>query len=236
MIARGVNQMAPRSPGGSGCRISGAPAHGVERTAARGERRGELRPRARRHRGRDRSAALALYQPQYDTNEWGPTAVRRAMADRCLATSCDSWWVTRSPSFTMRAPRPGPCGRNCSSPPRMPTPPADLRSRPCALRAGSWGCSSRPWRGAIPRRARSRSSMQRRTWPSPASANPPTCTPARLAVEVRHAAQRLESQNAELEEQHRELSRLNAELDQAGKLKDQFSRTCRTNSARPSTA
>jgi len=44
----------------------------------------------------------------------------------------------------------------------------------------------------------------------------------RLAVEVRHAAQRLESQNAELEEQHREMSRLNAELDQAGKLKDQF--------------
>src|SRR2546422_9527286 len=24
--------------------------------------------------------ALALYQPQYDTNEWGPTAVRRATA------------------------------------------------------------------------------------------------------------------------------------------------------------
>ncbi len=44
----------------------------------------------------------------------------------------------------------------------------------------------------------------------------------RLAVEVRHAAQRLESQNAELEEQHRELTRLNAELDQAGRLKDQF--------------
>ena len=51
----------------------------------------------------------------------------------------------------------------------------------------------------------------------------------RLAVEVRHAAQRLESQNAvltalndKLEEQHRELSRLNAELDQASKLKDQF--------------
>src|SRR5207302_2034083 len=44
----------------------------------------------------------------------------------------------------------------------------------------------------------------------------------RLAVEVRHAAQRLESQNAVLEEQHRELSRLNVELDQAGKLKDQF--------------
>src|SRR5438034_5281433 len=51
----------------------------------------------------------------------------------------------------------------------------------------------------------------------------------RLAVEVKKAAQRLESQNAALEsqnavleEQHRELSRLNVELDQAGKLKDQF--------------
>src|SRR5205807_531461 len=37
----------------------------------------------------------------------------------------------------------------------------------------------------------------------------------RLAVEVRHAAQRLESQNAVLEEQHRELSRLNALLREA---------------------
>jgi len=51
----------------------------------------------------------------------------------------------------------------------------------------------------------------------------------RLAVEVRHAAQRLESQNAaltalndQLEAQHGELRRLNVELDQAGKLKDQF--------------
>jgi signal transduction histidine kinase len=44
----------------------------------------------------------------------------------------------------------------------------------------------------------------------------------RLAVEVRRAAQRLESQNAVLEQQHRELSRLNTELDHASKLKDQF--------------
>jgi signal transduction histidine kinase len=51
----------------------------------------------------------------------------------------------------------------------------------------------------------------------------------RLAVEVRHAAQRLESQNADLtalndrlEQQHREVSRLNTELDRASKLKDQF--------------
>src|SRR5206468_7329917 len=51
----------------------------------------------------------------------------------------------------------------------------------------------------------------------------------RLAVEVRHAAQRLESQNAILttlndkpEEQHAELTRLNAALDQASKPKDQF--------------
>ena len=46
---------------------------------------------------------------------------------------------------------------------------------------------------------------------------------------MRHAAQRLESQNAilttlndKLEEQHAELTRLNAALDQASKLKDQF--------------
>src|SRR5260370_86039 len=51
----------------------------------------------------------------------------------------------------------------------------------------------------------------------------------RLAVEVRHAAQRLESQNAALtslneqfERQHEELTRLNAALDQANKLKDQL--------------
>src|SRR5256885_13262060 len=47
-------------------------------------------------------------------------------------------------------------------------------------------------------------------------------TTRRLAVEVRRAAQRLETQNAKLEEQHQELTRLNAELDQAGKLRDQF--------------
>jgi len=48
-------------------------------------------------------------------------------------------------------------------------------------------------------------------------------------VELRHAAQRLEAQNAvlttlndKLEAQHQELTRLNAELDQAGRLKDQF--------------
>ena len=46
---------------------------------------------------------------------------------------------------------------------------------------------------------------------------------------MRHAAQRLESQNAaltklndQLETQHHELSRLNAELDKANRLKDQF--------------
>src|SRR2546430_15340456 len=43
----------------------------------------------------------------------------------------------------------------------------------------------------------------------------------RLAVELRRAAQRLETQNAKLEEQRQELTRLNAQRDQAAKLKDQ---------------
>src|SRR6266705_1507859 len=67
-----------------------------------------------------------------------------------------------------------------------------------------------------------------RCWPRPRARRGWPYT-RRLAVEVRHAAQRLESQNAaltslndKLEEQHRELSRLNVELDQASKLKDQF--------------
>jgi signal transduction histidine kinase len=44
----------------------------------------------------------------------------------------------------------------------------------------------------------------------------------RLAAQLRHAAQLLESQNAKLAEQHGELSRLNTALDQASRLKDQF--------------
>src|SRR3989449_11623002 len=47
--------------------------------------------------------ALALYQPQYDTNEWGPTAVRRATArplsrdvvrseERRVGKECRSRW------------------------------------------------------------------------------------------------------------------------------------------------
>jgi len=178
MIARGVNQMAAALAWRERMQDQvGRLLTAFERTAARGGAPGGASARARRHRGRDRAPAQALYQPQYDTNEWGPTAVAAPRPDRCLATSCDSWWVTRSPSFTMRAPRPGPYGRNCSSPPRMPTPPADSRSRPCAL-GRLVGLLVATVAGSCPRRARRARACSAEPGHRHASANPPTCTPA----------------------------------------------------------
>src|SRR5437762_893535 len=132
-IARGVNQMAAalawreRMQDHAGRLLTALNAPPGEATAA-----GSFGPALDVIAAATGAPALALYQPQYDTNEWGPTAVRRATAR--------------------------PLSRDV----------------------------------------------------------------VRQVVEVRHAAQRLESQNTELEAQHREMSRLNAELDQAGKLKDQF--------------
>src|SRR6266566_1278780 len=169
------------------------------------------------------AAGLALYQPNYDTNEWAATAVRRATA-HTLSRDVVRQLVGEAGAlihYASAAADPvlaqlrlvaGDASRDGSAVALVP-----LRSRDrlvgllVVLLAGDLAADARTvLEHAAPNLAIAceRESAHQHT--------------RRLAVEVRHAAQRLESQNAELEDQHRELSRLNAELDQAGKLKDQF--------------
>jgi len=168
------------------------------------------------------AAALALYQPQYDTNEWGPTAVRRATA-RPLSRDVVRQLVGDAVTVIYYA---GTAAGPVRTQLHLVTADADaggglalapLRSQGRLvglLVATVPGELSADARVALEHAAPNLAIACERE-----SAHQHT---RRLAVEVRGAAQRLESQNAELEEQHRELSRLNAELDQAGKLKDQF--------------
>src|SRR5881296_1586470 len=152
--------------------------------------------------------ALALYQPQYDTNEWGPTAVRRATA-RPLSRDVVRQLVGDTVTVIYY-------GSAAAGPVRtqlqLATADVDatgglalapLRSQGrlvgllVATVAGELSADARvALEHAAPNLAIAceRDSAHQHT--------------RRLAVEVRHAAQRLESQNAELE--------------QAGKLKDQF--------------
>src|SRR5881275_345210 len=96
-----------------------------------------------------------------------PPREASAGGSRCPATSCASWWVTRSRSSTMEAPPRGPCGRSCNSPRRTSMPPGGWRSPRCAPRVGSWVCSSQPWLASSPPTRASRSSTPRRTSPLP---------------------------------------------------------------------
>src|SRR5438477_4022126 len=166
---------------------------------------------------------LALYQPNYDTNEWAATAVRRATAHtlsrdlvRQLVGEAGALihyaGAAADPVLAQLRLVAGDASRDGSAVALVP-----LRSRDrlvgllVVLLAGDLAADARTvLEHAAPNLAIAceRESAHQHT--------------RRLAVEVRHAAQRLESQNAVLEEQHRELSRLNVELDQAGKLKDQF--------------
>src|SRR2546430_16949558 len=81
MIAHGVNQMAAalswreRMQDQAGRLLTALNAPPREATAA-----GSFGPALDVIAGATGAPALALYQPQYDTNEWGPTAVRRATA------------------------------------------------------------------------------------------------------------------------------------------------------------
>src|SRR5207247_135627 len=76
----------------------------------------------------------------------------------------------------MRAPRRGPCGHNCNSPPRTTIPPGGSRSRPCAPAVGSSACSSRRWPGSSPPPRPPRPSSRPRPCPCPAPATPLTET------------------------------------------------------------
>src|SRR5881392_377473 len=176
------------------------------------------------------AAGLALYQPNYDTNEWAATAVRRATAHtlsrdvvRQLVGEAGALihyaGAAADPVLAQLRLVAGDASRDGSAVALVP-----LRSRDrlvgllVVLLAGDLAADARTvLEHAAPNLAIAceRESAHQHT--------------RRLAVEVKKAAQRLESQNAalttlnaKLEEQHREVSRLNVELDQAGKLKDQF--------------
>src|SRR5881296_3880403 len=222
-IARGVNQMAAalswreRMQDQAGRLLSALNAPPREATAG-----GSFGPALDVIAGATGAPALALYQPQYDTNEWGPTAVRHATA-RPLSRDVVRQLVGDTVTVIYY-------GSAAAGPVRtqlqLATADVDaagglalapLRSQGrlvgllVATVAGELSADARvALEHAAPNLAIAceRESAHQHT--------------RRLAVEVRRAAQRLESQNAELEDQHRELSRLNAELDQAGKLKDQF--------------
>ncbi len=222
-IAHGVNQMAAalswreRMQDQTGRLLSALNAPPREATAG-----GSFGPALDVIAGATGAPALALYQPQYDTNEWGPTAVRRATA-RPLSRDVVRQLVGDTVTVIYY-------GSAAAEPVRtqlqLATADVDaagglalapLRSQGrlvgllVATVAGELSADARvALEHAAPNLAIAceRESAHQHT--------------RRLAVELRHAAQRLESQNAELEDQHRELSRLNAELDQAGKLKDQF--------------
>jgi len=168
------------------------------------------------------ATAVALYQPSYDTNEWAPTGVHRIIA-RPLARDLVRQLVGEAAAVI-----------ECdgSSAGDMLTR-LQLSTDEGAGAAG--GLALVPLRGgerlvglvAVVARALTADARAALAQAAPnlaiacerESAHQNT---RRLAVEVRRAAQRLEAQNAKLEEQRQELTRLNAELDQAGKLKDQF--------------
>jgi len=222
-IARGVNQMAAalawreRMQDHAGRLLTALNAPPGEATAA-----GSFGPALDVIAAATGAPALALYQPQYDTNEWGPTAVRRATArplsrDVVRQVVGDAVTVIYYPSAAAGPVRTQLQLTTADDESAGGLALAPLRSRDRLvglLVATVAGDLSADARVALEQAAPNLAIACERD-----SAHQHT---RRLAVEVRHAAQRLESQNAELEAQHGEMSRLNAELDQAGKLKDQF--------------
>ncbi|HVH68716.1 MAG TPA: ATP-binding protein [Gemmatimonadales bacterium] len=236
MIARGVNQMAaalgwrerlqeqearlltalnapPReSAGGAGAAAGGSFGPALEVLAAA-----------------TGASALALYQPQYDSNEWSPTAVRRATArplsrDVVRRIVADANGVIQFAGAAATPVRGALQFADGAADPGGALALVPLRSRDRLvglLVATTAGELSPDVRTALEHAAPHLAIACERE-----SAHQHT---RRLAVEVRHAAQRLESQNTalttlndKLEEQHRELTRLNTELDRAVRLKDQF--------------
>src|SRR5947209_9916769 len=174
--------------------------------------------------------ALALYQPHYDTNEWAATAVRRATAHP-LSRDVVRQLVGEAGNVIHHA---GAA--------------ADPVRQQLAITSATTIADASGGLALVPLRSRGRLvgllvvllatdlPADARTALEQAAPNLAIACERetahqhtrRLAIEVRHAAQRLESQNValttlndKLEEQHRELSRLNLELDQAGKRSEE---------------
>jgi len=167
--------------------------------------------------------AIALYQPSYDTNEWAPTGVHRIIA-RPLARDVVRQLVGEAADVIHYDPSAAGDVRTRLqlSPDEGAGAAGSLALVP--LRSGERlvGLVAVVGAGALTADARAALAQAAPNLAIACERESAHQNTRRLAVELRRAAQRLETQNAKLEEQHQELTRLNAELDQAGKLKDQF--------------
>jgi len=167
--------------------------------------------------------AIALYQPSYDTNEWAPTGVHRIIA-RPLARDVVRQLVGEAADVIHFEPAAAGDVRTRLqlSPDEGAGAAGSLALVP--LRSGERlvGLVAVVGGGVLTADARAALAQAAPNLAIACERESAHQNTRRLAVELRRAAQRLETQNAKLEEQHQELTRLNAELDQAGKLKDQF--------------
>jgi signal transduction histidine kinase len=182
------------------------------------------------------AAALVLYQPRYDSNEWAPTAVRgttarplgRDVLRRLLGDAAQVIHYAGAAAAPVRAElqlADGAGGAEGAG----GAPAAGVALVP--LRSGEQlvGLLVTVLPGELSADVRTTLQLMAPNLAIACERESAYQHARHLAVEVRRAAQRLESQNAaltalnaQLGAQHGELSRLNAELDQAGKLKDQF--------------
>ena len=168
------------------------------------------------------AVALTLYQPSYDTNEWAPAGVHGTTA-RPLARDVVRQLVGEATAVIQYDGAAAASVRARLQLSQEATPDAASAAL-VPLRAGERlvGLLAVVVAGALTAEARTELEQAAPNLAIACERESAHQNTRRLAVEVRRAAQRLETQNAKLEEQHQELTRLNAELDQAGKLRDQF--------------
>jgi len=230
IIARGVNRMAAALTWRE--RLQDQEARlltALNAPSREGGAGGGLAPALDVLAGATGATALALYQPQYDTNEWSPTAVRRATA-RSLSRDVVRHVVGDATNLILYLGSAASAARKelqfsigeTASDGSLAVVPLRSRDRLVGFLVGTVS-------GPLSDEARNTLEHAAPNLAIACERESAHQHQRRLAVEVRHAAQRLESQNADLtalneklEAQHREVTRLNAELDQAGKLKDQF--------------
>ena len=168
------------------------------------------------------AVALTLYQPSYDTNEWAPAGVHGTTA-RPLARDVVRQLVGEATAVIQYDGAAAASVRARLQLSQEATPDTAAAAL-VPLRAGERlvGLLAVVVAGALTAEARAELEQAAPNLAIACERESAHQNTRRLAVEVRRAAQRLETQNAKLEEQHQELTRLNAELDQAGKLRDQF--------------
>jgi signal transduction histidine kinase len=169
------------------------------------------------------AVALTLYQPSYDTNEWAPAGVHGTTA-RPLARDVVRQLVGEATAVIQYDGAAAASVRARLHLSETPAPDGNGSVALVPLRAGERlvGLLAVVAVGALPADARAELEQAAPNLAIACERESAHQNTRRLAVELRRAAQRLETQNAKLEEQRQELTRLNAELDQAGKLKDQF--------------